>query len=160
MAWTTPRDWTDGELVTEALLDTHLRDNLLALTTWASYTPTWTATGTAPSIGNGTLTGWYIKAGNLCHCALMWQPGSTTTFGTGSYKWSLPVAATQVAMGSCRGYDASPATVLMGFAAINAGSGTVEVYSATASAPALWAQTAPITWASGDYLHLSVTYQC
>ena len=28
MAWTTPRTWTDGELVTKAIMDTHVRDNL------------------------------------------------------------------------------------------------------------------------------------
>ncbi len=28
MAWTTPRDWTDGEFVNEAMLDAHVRDNL------------------------------------------------------------------------------------------------------------------------------------
>lgn len=27
MAWTTPKDWTTGQVVTEADLDTHLRDN-------------------------------------------------------------------------------------------------------------------------------------
>ncbi len=160
MAWTTPKTWVADDVLTASELNTHVRDNLEAATEWTPYTPTWTATGTAPAIGTGTVTGQYIKAGNLCHCTLLWQADGSTTFGTGSYKWSLPVAATQAAMGACRGYDSSPATVLMGFAAINAGSGTVEVYSATASAPALWAQTAPITWASGDYLHLSVTYAC
>jgi hypothetical protein len=28
MAWTTPRTWTTGEIVTAALMNTHLRDNL------------------------------------------------------------------------------------------------------------------------------------
>ena len=28
MAWTTPRDWTVGEIVTEAMMDTHVKDNL------------------------------------------------------------------------------------------------------------------------------------
>jgi hypothetical protein len=28
MAWTAPRDWTAGENVTEAMMDTHVRDNL------------------------------------------------------------------------------------------------------------------------------------
>lgn len=28
MAWTTPRTWTDGEIVTKAIMDTHVRDNL------------------------------------------------------------------------------------------------------------------------------------
>jgi hypothetical protein len=31
MAWTTPRDWTTGEFVTEAMMDTHIRDNLNAI---------------------------------------------------------------------------------------------------------------------------------
>ena len=28
MAWTTPRTWTDGELLTKAIMDPHVRDNL------------------------------------------------------------------------------------------------------------------------------------
>lgn len=28
MAWTVPRDWTTGEIVTETMMDTHVRDNL------------------------------------------------------------------------------------------------------------------------------------
>lgn len=31
MAWTTPRDWTTGEVVTEAMMDTHVRDEFLYL---------------------------------------------------------------------------------------------------------------------------------
>jgi hypothetical protein len=31
MAWTTPRTWTTGELVTKTIMDTHIRDNLNAL---------------------------------------------------------------------------------------------------------------------------------
>ena len=31
MAWTTPRTWVVSEVPTAALLNTHLRDNLLAL---------------------------------------------------------------------------------------------------------------------------------
>lgn len=30
MAWTTPRTWTDGELVTASIMNTHVRDNQLA----------------------------------------------------------------------------------------------------------------------------------
>jgi hypothetical protein len=33
MAWTTPRTWVAGELVTEGNLNTHLRDQLLFLKT-------------------------------------------------------------------------------------------------------------------------------
>jgi hypothetical protein len=38
MAWTTPRDWTAGELVTEAIMDTHVRDNMNALTRFVGKT--------------------------------------------------------------------------------------------------------------------------
>lgn len=31
MAWTTPRTWTTGEIVTAAMMNTHVRDNLNAL---------------------------------------------------------------------------------------------------------------------------------
>jgi hypothetical protein len=31
MAWTNPRTWTDGELVTKAIMDVHVRDNLNAI---------------------------------------------------------------------------------------------------------------------------------
>jgi hypothetical protein len=31
MAWTVPRTWTDGELVTKAIMDPHIRDNFLAV---------------------------------------------------------------------------------------------------------------------------------
>ena len=33
MVWTTPRTWTDGELVTASLMNTHVRDNLNAVFT-------------------------------------------------------------------------------------------------------------------------------
>jgi len=31
MAWTNPRTWTDGELITKAIMDPHIRDNFLAV---------------------------------------------------------------------------------------------------------------------------------
>ena len=31
MAWTSPRTWTAGELISKAIMDTHVRDNLNAL---------------------------------------------------------------------------------------------------------------------------------
>lgn len=40
MAWTSPRTWVAGEVVTASLLNTHLRDNLLAI---GSPSIPWTA---------------------------------------------------------------------------------------------------------------------
>jgi len=60
---------------------------------WTAYTPTWTASGTAPARGNGTLQGSYSKTGRTVHVRIALYAGSTTTFGTGDYKFSLPFAA-------------------------------------------------------------------
>ncbi len=59
MAWTTPRTWTTGELVTAAILNTHVRDNLNILKTSISDDGlTWAGSGnittSAGSLGVGT----------------------------------------------------------------------------------------------------------
>lgn len=45
MAWTAPRTWTTGELVTAAIMNTHVRDNLLHLGDSAGTTVDDTVTG-------------------------------------------------------------------------------------------------------------------
>ena len=64
---------------------------------WVTYTPVWTSGGTAPAIGNGTLAGRYSITGKTVNVIINMIAGSTTTFGTGSYTFSLPFqAANQV----------------------------------------------------------------
>jgi len=70
---------------------------LTGLPSWTSYTPTWTTSGTAPSLGNGTLTGGYLAIGKILFFRIQLQPGSTTTFGTGGYSFALPTGFTAVA---------------------------------------------------------------
>lgn len=54
--WTTPRTWTAGEIVTKAILDTHVRDNLNALTPAATtITTTGTQADLAIPTGRGNL---------------------------------------------------------------------------------------------------------
>lgn len=57
MAWTSPRTWVAGEVVTAALLNTHLRDNLQALGdpgAWTAFTPTVTQTAAITLTGNAS----------------------------------------------------------------------------------------------------------
>lgn len=61
--------------------------------TFSSYAPTWTSSGTAPSLGNGSATGDYIQIGSLVVCFGVVTLGSTSTAGTGTYSFSLPVNA-------------------------------------------------------------------
>ena len=54
------------------------------------YTPVLTAGGTAPVLGNGTLTGNYSRQGSVYHYEAELILGSTTTLGTGGLQISLP----------------------------------------------------------------------
>ena len=60
---------------------------------WISYTPAWTASTTNPVIGNGELTGGYRRIGDNAEFWVKLVAGSTTTFGSGDYRISLPITA-------------------------------------------------------------------
>jgi hypothetical protein len=60
---------------------------------WLSYTPTWTAATTNPSLGNGALVGRYIQIGKTVNVFVQLTIGSTTTLGTGGWIFSVPFAA-------------------------------------------------------------------
>jgi hypothetical protein len=62
-------------------------------TAWQTYTPTWTATTTNPTLGNGTLTGAYKQIGKTVFVRVKLSWGSTTTGGSGDWRFSLPVTA-------------------------------------------------------------------
>ncbi|MFF7210318.1 hypothetical protein ACFZAU_07210 [Streptomyces sp. NPDC008238] len=65
----------------------------VGLGVWNGYTPTWTATTTNPTIGDGTIAGRYALVGKTCHFQMTLVHGSTTTNGSGAYTFGLPVAA-------------------------------------------------------------------
>lgn len=60
---------------------------------WTSWTMAWTAATTNPTIGNGTITGRYIQLGKLVVATARISQGTTTSFGSGAYSFSLPVAS-------------------------------------------------------------------
>lgn len=136
---------------------------------WVAYTPTWTAaTGTAPSIGNGSLVGRYTVIGKTCHVRVGWKAGSTTTFGSGGeWRFSLPFTAATLSdanfswMGSAVGirpgtsYSAVAVRAQSGLAYMQAMGPT----SADGTTGATWTSTVPFTWASTHNASLSLTYE-
>jgi hypothetical protein len=104
MATTTPNNgWPvptstdyvkDGATAIEALgdaIDTSVGEGLLA---WTSYTPVWSGNNVAPTIGNGTATGFFCQIGKTVHYNLEINLGSTSTVGTSTrYTFSLPITA-------------------------------------------------------------------
>ncbi|MGA4941785.1 hypothetical protein [Streptomyces cinereoruber] len=162
MALAVPRTWVVGEVVAAATLNAEIRDQFNDLISgWTTYTPAWTAS-TAPSIGNGTLIGRYKTIGKLCTVQIEIVMGTTTTFGTGIWFFSLPFTAASPAgtsanwvyMGSSRAHSAT--TWYTGISAVVKGTSVLKGFS-----PADWSPTVPHSWvaASTNYGHLSVTYE-
>lgn len=58
---------------------------------WTPYTPTWVSLGTQPTLGNGTLTGAYVRIGMTIHYRVKLVFGSTTSAGTAVWIFGWPV---------------------------------------------------------------------
>ena len=120
---------------------------------WTAWTPSWSATGTAVAIGNGTFSGRYMQIGKTVTAQFYIFSGTTTTYGTGNYQFSFPVTAhssyiAEVAMGVAAFKRATRYSGTL----IYAGALTALVnYGAGASAGTL-SQTAPGTWAAADLI--------
>jgi hypothetical protein len=134
------------------------KENLISAPSVA-FTPTWTASTTNPTIGDGTLRGWYARSGSIVTATYEVIMGSTTTFGTGTYAFSLPrmSASPSVHVGAAYGTDASAGNAATtGVAQVLAGSpGTARLQ---ATGTGIWSPTVPITWASSDVIRFTVTY--
>jgi hypothetical protein len=124
-----------------------------------TYTPAWTSTGTAPAIGNGTLTGRYWRFNKFVVAQITWVTGSTTTFGTGAYRLSLPIAAdnTGFIAGFAQLTDASTFNTYVsvgGFVTTT----TVQIVTNVNGINGVWAQTTPVVQANGDFLSATMLY--
>lgn len=152
----------DYRKVVNAMVDAAAAIDLtkLASTAWSSYTPTWTASGTAPSIGNGTLEGAYQQIGKTVFWRMRFQAGSTSTYGTGNYHFSLPVSAAAgvVVLGNGYGYDSSTNAINTAFTAYLISGKVMGIYTGTGGAY-YWGQTVPWTWANGDQWLIAGSYE-
>lgn len=147
-------------------------DNPLNFPGYFNYVPTWGSTGTAPAIGNGTLAGTFRLSGKVVTFDLIWQAGSSTTFGTNSYTFTFPVTASSYYISGTgptnRSFNASGymedngvagyiATCGLTNSTIGATKFTVR-YQNTTTSGAVGA-TAPWSMGNTDYLQLAGTYR-
>lgn len=158
----------DGSVGTLELIDLNVTNAKLAATAVTqskvsseaptAYTPTWNASGVAPAIGNGTLTGSYVKWGRLVFFTMEMVAGTTTTFGTGTYEFGLPVAS---ALGA--GAPLAALTIMNNsgtrFVGINIQAGTNQRFR-TLERLTLddIAHDAPFTWGTGDFIQVTGAY--
>lgn len=106
-----------------------------------------------PAFGNATLNMYYsVISRGLYSYAAQAIFGSTTTFGTGLWRFSLPAAVGKTTIGNTFGIDVSANAIYTGASIWD---GTTKVLAILGTNYAL--PTFPFTWANGDYLGLSGT---
>lgn len=127
-----------------------------------NFTPVWTSDGSAPSIGNGTLTGQVQLIGKTCNVYMKFVGGSGTTWGSGTYFIGFPIAPVGLTGNNAHnlgGYmeDSGVLGYQLAGARTN---GTTQFYVnyATAGGMAGWARSAPFTWDTGDFWSGMMTY--
>lgn len=158
---TTPATWTAGEVVAASKMNSQIRDVATGIqASWSTYTPTWGGTSD-PAIGNGVLSGRYMRVGKTITANITIVMGSTTTYGSGTWTLSLPVASvftttTYVNLGSVSMRDTSASANSTGVA-ILANQTTARMV--VGSSNAFVSTTAPWTWANGDTLSVTLNYE-
>ncbi len=157
---------TAGETTTYPAKIDAMRDALKAVSeAWTAYTPTWSGITTNPALGNGSFSGSaYARVNKLIHFRIVLTMGTTTTYGTGGWRLTLPVAPLSTARQS--------------FVADYLDAGTNgwhgnAVWDNTASALVLYTPAttagnpyrvvgngnAPFTWGNGDQACIAGTYE-
>jgi hypothetical protein len=164
MPYTPNTTWVDGSGGGTPLSAARLNNmEPAAFGAYFTYTPTWTATGTAPAIGNATVVARYCQIGKFVHCHGYILFGTTSTYGTGSYRFALPVTSSGFTYtgGAVLLIDASTGNFAPVLFRLVAGGTTVEIiYPATYLGNGnIVGQTAPWTWANTDTISWDFTYE-
>lgn len=124
-----------------------------------TYNPQWTSSANPqPAIQNGSLTGRFLSIGALTLVKILLAPGTLTTFGTGVWFFSLPVAPIGAGhrwTGTGFAIDISLGQFFPCMWKLEDGA----VYSsAAAPVAAFYGPAAPFAWAAGDQLDLVAVY--
>lgn len=123
-----------------------------------TYTVSWTASTTDPTIGNGTIVGRYSRRGKVVEVSIRITMGSTTTFGSGNYFFSLPTTPSTALpqFGSAQILDSGTNFISAVSRTAVDGTARVQIY-VDAGANAITG-TAPITLTTSDQIMLTIRY--
>ncbi|MGW3024839.1 hypothetical protein [Streptomyces sp. NPDC001221] len=157
-----PRTWVVGEVVSAAIMNQEIRDQFNSFFgAWTAYPPTWTAS-TNPAIGNGTITGRYMKIGRTVVCEINVVAGSTTTFGSGSYNFGLPTTAANAGAQVIGNAQLLTTNRWAGQVVISPNATTISAFlsiSSTNTRIDFLSGTVPETLASGAQIRLTFLYE-
>lgn len=131
---------------------------------WTTFVPTWDATVTTPTLGNGTLTSQWSRVGRTIHWNGVLDLGNTSNGGTGLWTISIPTPAAAVGYtqyGSASYVDAGT-NEYIGNVQIGSG-GTIAVFvvktSSNAQSAAQVSNTVPVGASQNTLLQWNITYQ-
>ena len=125
---------------------------------WSDYSPSWTASVSNPSIGDGSIVGRFYQFGKTVQVYIKITVGSTTALGSGAWRLSLPISAQNNynsifnAVLSDNGSRWYQATAFNGY---DANPNYVTLYYSDAPVN----DTAPFTWTNGDSFVITGTYE-
>lgn len=156
MVWTSPKTWAVNDIMTAADLNTYIRDNSNAISKLTTYVPVWSGTVTNPAIGNGILLGRYIAAEEWCWFQIYLKAGSSTTYGSGGYGFTLPLTTASV------GEQIVLAAMLnvgisryVGLGVCNPSSTSLYI-----AEPPAWSTTSVVTWTATTPFTFANTDEC
>lgn len=124
---------------------------------YIAYTPTWSNSGTANTLGDGTLSGFYYLRGRQVQfiVSLLW--GTTTASGNGEWRFLLPgtVNLSIVQVGQNQSFDTSVPARFAGMNILQSSTTIAPVVDNSTAGGALQGVTAtvPMTWAVGDLIN-------
>jgi hypothetical protein len=137
---------------------------------WRSYTVSFNnqGSGTDWVLGNGTIDAAYIRVGRMVHFRIAITFGSTSVFGTKLLRLPTPTGRKTLGpgtnmIGQILCFDTSTTVTSPGFAFLGAATNVFIPAAITANLAYVTfdelSPTVPFTWASGDTLTVSATYE-
>jgi len=155
MAWTSPRTWVSGEVITAALLNTHLRDNQLEMNGTASAWSTWVPTISGISMTTNRAA--YKQIGKTVHVNFK---GTASTAPSGGINVTLPVAPNAADSSAGVAVAVIGSVIYVGSVMPFAG-GSGQTQFVSNADGFIWGVGGghPATWAAGSTLQFSVTYE-
>jgi hypothetical protein len=136
----------------------------LGASPWTAITPAWsTSANPQPVLGNGAVAGRYTQIGKTVFFIGNWRAGTTTTYGNGTFLYTLPVSSMQPfqsTLGAGVGQFTQAISRVSG-----AGAGLVEFLYGAATWPT--GQLASIistppwggAWSNGDTIDWAMVYE-
>lgn len=132
---------------------------------WASYQPTFNTINNDGSLGNGTLQGKWRRNGNSADVIIRFVWGSTTSGGTGEFRFSIPtnmrIDPSQLPENSFPARVTSSVYLSDAGTATNRRAGTIEAVTNSLvriipNGASTTTATSPFTWVSTDNVQMSI----